>query len=364
MFSPSPLFRRYWRRALLGLTALLVFALTGEVASRVYDEVRYGVPFLAAPSRDALIYRDSLTIRGTPNARSGSFVLNRFGFQAPGMDSLPARGCTRVMALGASETFGYTESPGKNYVAQIRDSLRGTGCYELINAGVRGLTGPNLIRFWLYWASAFRPDVVIIYPTPNFYLDDSPPRPLRPAHPEGQTDPRHFRSRFIDHIHDRFALPTVLQQWRLRHEIAKATAGRPTDWFFTTAPPERLELFRADLDSLVTVIQASKATPVLVVTATRFGASLTRRDQELMLQWRFIMPRAKPPAILDFEHQAAQVIRQLAASHHLPMVDADSAMTGHGTYFSDAQHFTDAGAAELAALVAPVVRHLQKPKSP
>lgn len=356
-------FRRVWYRTLVGLTACIVFCGTGEATSRVYDKVRYGVPFLAMPSRDALIYRDSLTVRGTPNARSGPFTLDRFGFQAPDMDSLPAPGCTRVMALGASETFGYTESPGKNYVTQLRDSLGHADCYDVINAGVRGLTGPNLIRFWDYWASAFRPKIVVIYPTPNFYLDNSPPAPLRPAHPQGSDDMA-LRSRFLDHAHDRFSLPTFLQQWRLRHEIAEATADRPRDWFFNTAPQDRLELFRKDLDSLVTLVQASGATPVLVATATRFGASLTARDQELLLQWRFTMPRATPGAIIQFERQAAHTIRQIAASHQIPIVDADSAMTGHGNDFSDAQHFTDAGAGVLASLVAPVIREFRRSSSP
>lgn len=350
--------RPLFRRAPLALAALAVFGVTGEVTARAYDLVRYGVPFLASPSRDALIYRDSLTVRGTPGARSGAFALNRYGFQGPQIDSTPSPSCVRVMALGASETFGYTESPGKNYVAQLADSLKGGGCYEVINAGVRGLTGPNLIRFWEHWAAAFKPRVVIIYPTPNFYLDNNPPQPLQPVHPQGPMDRARPRSRFFDHIHDRFALPTPLQQWRLGREIAAATAGRPADWFFTAAPADRLALFRKDLDSLVTIVQASGATPFLVVSATRFGARFSARDDQLMLQWRFIMPRATPAAILQFEHEAAQVIRDegKARGGAVPVIDADSAMTGHGDYFSDAQHFTDRGSTVLASLLASGIR--------
>jgi hypothetical protein len=339
-------------RLAFALALLLVAGVAAELTARIDDYLRFGVPLLAAPSREALIFRDSLTVRGTPEGRFEHFALDSFGFLGPEIPFSPTAGCPRVMAIGASETFGFTEPDGKNYVSQLRDSLSTHGCFEVINAGIRGITGPNLITFWKRWGARFRPAFVVIYPTPNFYLDNEPPQPLRPVPPQTAGAAPLLHSRFVDHVHSLVNLPTGLQTWRVRRAIRRATAGRPPDWFFQTAPPERLALFRQDLDSLVTEVTAAGATPVLAVVATRYGRELSPEDRNILTQWRYIMPRATEPAILAFERSSADVTRRIARSRQALMVDADSVMTGHRDEFADSQHFTARGAGVLAGLVA------------
>ncbi len=306
----------------------------------------------------SLVYRDSLTIRGLPEARYKQFDLNRYGFRGGEVDSLPPPGCTRVMALGASETFGFTESEGKNYTNQLADSLRGSKCYEVINAGIMGITGPNLIRFWELWASHFKPSVVVVYPTPKFYLDDPAPSPLSPESPHILARPPWWHSRLWDHLHDRLVIPPAIQAWRTRRAIARATAGRPPSWFFTEVPRERMEAFGRDLDSLVGAIKAAGATPVLVAHATRYGSTLSTTDQRIMLGWRLLTPRATEATTLAFERESELVIREVATKRGVPLTNADSAMTGHSAYFVDSQHFTDLGAGILAGLVAHTIQSL------
>lgn len=340
------------KRVALAVALLLVAGLAAELTARIDDYLRFGVPLLAAPSRESLIFRDSLTVRGTPEGRFEHFVLDSFGFLGPEIPLKPTPGCPRVMAIGASETFGFTEPDGKNYVAQLRDSLNAQSCFDVINAGIRGITGPNLITFWERWGARFKPAFVVIYPTPNFYLDNEPPQPLRPAPPQRTGASSLLHSRFVDHVHSLVSLPTGLQTWRVRRAIRRATAGRPSDWFFQAAPPERLALFAHDLDSLVVEIAATGATPVLAVSATRYGRALSSEDRNILTQWRYIMPRATEAAILAFERASADVTRGIARSRHALTVDADSAMTGRGDEFADSQHFTERGAGVLAGLVA------------
>jgi hypothetical protein len=344
------------RRLAFFTFAALVALAAAEVTARVYDRLRYGMPVWDAQSMQSLVYRDSLTIRGLPEGRYKQFALDRYGFRGPEIDSLPASDCTRVLALGASETFGFTESAGKNYTSQLADSLRGAKCYEVINAGIMGITGPNLIRFWELWARRFRPAVVVVYPTPKFYLDDPAPSPLSPESPHILARPPWWHPRLWDHLHDRLTIPPAIQAWRTRRAIAGATAGRPPSWFFTEVPRERLEAFARDLDSLVGAIQTAGATPVLIAHATRYGPTLTPSDRQILLGWRLLTPRATEATTLAFERESERTIRTVATTRRVPLTNADSAMTGHSTYFVDSQHFTDEGAAVLAGLVARTIR--------
>lgn len=310
-------------------------------------------------SMQSLVFRDSLTIRGLPEGRYKQFTLDRYGFRGAEIDSLPRAGCTRVMALGASETFGFTESEGKNYTSQLADSLRGSKCYEVINAGIMGITGPNLIRFWELWASRFKPSIVVVYPTAKFYLDDPAPSPLSPETPHILARPPWWHSRLWDHLHDRIVIPPKIQAWRTRRAIARATAGRPAGWFFTDVPRDRLEAFGRDLDSLVKDIQAAGARPILVAHATRYGTTLSPTDRQILLGWRLLTPRATEQTTLTFERESEQTIRAVATTRRVPLTNADSAMTGHSAYFVDSQHFTDEGAGVLAGLVARTIRSLR-----
>ena len=340
--------------------ALLIALAAAELTARVYDRLRYDMPMWTAESMQSLVYRDSLTIRGLPEGRYNHFALNRYGFRGPEIDSLPSPGCVRIMALGASETFGFTESDGKNYTSQLADSLRGQGCYQVINAGIMGITGPNLIRFWTLWASHFRPALVIVYPTPKFYLDDPAPSPLQPESPHVLARPPWWHLRLFDHLHDRLQIPSTVQAWRTRRAIARATEGRPPSWFFTDVPRDRMEAFGRDLDSLMVAIRVTGATPVLVAHATRYGPTLNAADRQILLGWRLLTPRATEAATLAFERASEQVVRDVAARRHVLLVNADSAMTGHSSYFADSQHFTDQGAGVFAGLLSRAIRALPR----
>lgn len=339
-------------RAVFVLFCAAIALAAAELTARIYDRLTYGMPLWAAQSMQSLVYRDSLTIRGLPEGRYKQFALDRYGFRGPEIDSLPAPGCVRVMALGASETFGFTESDGKNYTSQLADSLRPHGCYEVVNAGIMGITGPNLIRFWEHWAIRFHPAVVVVYPTPKFYLDEPAPSPLKPDSPHILARPPWWHLRLIDHLHDRLAIPAVIQEWRTRRALARATAGRPASWFFTAVPMNRLEAFGKDLDSLLAVIRSAGAEPVVVAHATRYGASLSEADRRILLGWRLLTPRATEQTTLDFERASEGTLHGVVTARGAPLVNADSAMTGHPEYFVDSQHFTDRGAAVLAGLVA------------
>src|SRR3954470_21024340 len=92
----------------------LVAVASAELFSRIDDRVRLGIPIMHTPNGDRdLKLRDSLVIRGRPNGRYRQLRLNNYGFLGPDITRDPAPGCTRIMVLGASESFGMSEPPGK-----------------------------------------------------------------------------------------------------------------------------------------------------------------------------------------------------------------------------------------------------------
>ncbi|MDB4912942.1 MAG: hypothetical protein JWM95_586 [Gemmatimonadetes bacterium] len=343
-------------------SVLLTFALSAvaigsaEAAARIDDWIRLDVPLVHTPDYDHdLKLRDWFGIRGRPNGHYQQWRLNRFGFRGPEMAVAAAPGCRRVMILGASESFGLYESENREYPAQLRDSLQRSGCYEVLNAAIAGAGLRSIIRLWEYYAAQFHPDVVVIYPTPAFYLSEVAPgwTPL-PGHapPDTKLPPR---PRLIEHFHNVWSTPDIIQSHRVARWIAADTAGKPSSWFFPDPPTDRVDVFISDLDSLVKAIRASGSQPVLVTHAMRFAIPPDPRDSLLLLSWDHFTPRARPLTLLTFDVAAASRMRKYASAHHVPLGDAQQALNGRRSLFGDFIHFNDTGSAIMAGLITHVV---------
>jgi hypothetical protein len=343
------------KHLLIATTLGLVAAVSGEIVSRVDDYFRFGIPIWHTPNsdRDLKLENHGWT-RGRANGRYRHYQLNSFGFRSPEMTRTPRADCTRVMVLGSSETFGYYESPGKEYPAQLGDSLRGRGCYEVVNAGLAGMTTRSIVNLWNNYAGDFAPQVVLIYASPMFYLGGVKAEWPQPDTASGPLPdmPLPFRPRLIEQAKNVFETPRAIQRRRIERWIAGAVQGQPPEWFYREPPKERLNLFISDLDSLVTAVRARGAEPVLMTHAMRFSGKLDERDEFILFAWRQFTPRATEEAMLAFEREAAAAVRDLSAKRGLRMVDLDRALTGRRELFADFAHFTDDGAAAAAGVIA------------
>ena len=336
---------------------MIVLLLAGEAAARVDDWIRFGNDPRFTSSMQGLVLRDSLTVRGAPNGNYRHFRLNAYGFRGPEITREPRAGCPRVLMLGASETFGFTESPGHEYVAQLRDSLSRHGCFEVLNGAIMGVSTPNMVQFFEEWGRRFHPRIVVYYPTPKFYLEEPPPARLKPAHPAVVSRGDWWKSRLLARLREKFSLPAGIQDWRVRRSLAREAAQHPAGWVFTSVPHERLQMFASDIDSFVTTVRAAGAIPVLLTHATRYGDTLTASDERFLRSWRLLTPRASEATILAFDDSANAILRGLASSG-VAVVDADRALTGHQPYFVDSAHFTNLGASVMAGLLAPEIQRL------
>ena len=322
-----------------------------EAASRLDDWIRLGVPLLAAPNRQRdLVETESWGSHGKPHGRYRKWQLNDFGFRSPPMDreSDPAR--PRILILGASETFGLYESADMEYPAQLARRLEKQ--YEVVNAAMAGITLKSMLPYWDNWAGHFGARKVLIYPSPMFYLDDTPPELPKESIAKELPGGR-FQLRLAGRLKDVYhSLPAWVRGLREQWVVDEQSAGKDAGWTFTSVPPNRLALFREDLESLVCRIRRSGAEPILLTHAVSAAWPPRAEDEAYLRAMRMFFPRATSETLVEFERQANRIVRDLAGAKGLVLIDVDGALSGRRELFADMVHFNDAGATELADLLA------------
>lgn len=350
------------RQTLVAAALGLVFVAAAELTARVEDFFLWGTPLWVSPDHDRdLVVQDGFGVRGKPDGRYKKWHLNHYGFRNGPMTMLPQPGVIRVMVLGASETFGLGERNGKEYPAQLQARLDKVGRYEVVNAAVAGLSVVGLNQLWDAWGVRFEPAIVLVYPTPAFYLDDSPPRrPIRRTRP-----PEPFmlpELRLVDALKDRFEVPPFIQKWRVKRRLAAVEASHSPDWLFRAVPTARLDQFTIDLGTLLDSIKIAGAQPILMTHAIGFHTPLTRAEADEANQWRVLTPRATAEVLVEFDAAAAAASRDVAASRGVPVIDLARRIGGQSRLFAaDLHHFSEEGAGVVASLAAEAIARLTAP---
>ncbi len=352
------------RRATLWALAILAFLLTAEATARLDDAVFQGVPFLANPRYEDLFIRDALGRRGRPNAQFGKWTLNSFGFRGPEITPVPRPGCLRVALMGASETFGYDESPGHEFPALLRKKLAGRGCVEVVNVAVVGMSTGTMVDYWNNWVSRFRPDVVVVYSSPLFYLAsrESPDArraagavsapPPAPAPPAASLD-NPFESRFVKRMRGvgHAAVPAWAWMAWNKHRLEHQLRGVPADARIHAPPAAGLAAYEHDLVRLIGTVR-SQARVVLLTHAQRADLPVPTRVLPDLWEERNWVPQADLPVFVEFDRAANTVTRQVAARENLQLIDAAQLLNGCWDCFGDLNHFVDKGSERMSDLLA------------
>ena len=175
-------------QALRVTAQVIVFMALLEVCARLDDAVTWGAPFFGEYSNTSLSVIDALGPRCRPNGQFEKWKLNSYGFRGPEVTPAKSPGVTRIMVVGASETFGLYESPGNEYPAEMQRQLRrGPKQFEVINAACAGMSPPRIAQLLDSLLGRFRPDYLLYYPSPQFYLDEQPPTESRRTAPDKES---------------------------------------------------------------------------------------------------------------------------------------------------------------------------------
>jgi len=362
------------KRAASALGLLLVCAASFELATRVQDWVRYRMPLLSTvTSEEELMMRDRDGAHGRPNAQFKKWAMDSLGFRGPDVAVHGAGGTVRVIVAGASETFGLYESPNKEYARELEDTLNarvGAGAcagsnttrFEVLNDALPGMSLPTARQDIRNRLVRFAPDVIVYYPSPAQYLEDrlpfaTPPDTAAPKRNVEISALRALHPRSLDVIRDevRQLAPQLLLKWFRERAAADERKRHPADWVFTSAPSARMTVFDADLRSLIGVVRAQGAEPVLATHATAFERH--RADSaELAQSWERFYPRASGTTIIHFDDIARLTTIRAASDSAVILADVHAMFaSANGDNFVDFVHFTDAGSARVAHVLAEAV---------
>ena len=361
-----------------GLLLVLVLLAGAEFTARLDDAVFHSIPLLANPRYEDLITQDWFGRRGRAHAQFRKWSLNSFGFRGPEVPIPRRPGCARVVAMGASETFGFYESPDHEYAKALAAKLATGRCVEVINTGVIGMALGSMRSYWLHWVARFQPDVVLIYPSPLFYLAGAPPQssapagtdaaaqspadaPSVPAAPDAEI-PHPFESRFIKRLRGVVSaalprwVPMYLNQRRVRAELSKEPALKE----ITAPPPADLASFRTALTNLVETVSASGPRVVLLTHPQRATLPVARRVLPDLWEARVWTPQVALPVLVEFNLDGNDIIRSVAAERNLQLIDVAPVLRGCYECFGDLNHLSDKGAERVADTIATQL-HLATP---
>jgi hypothetical protein len=355
-------------RAALRVVALaFVFLTVLEATARTEDWVRYRTPFLSRMTESGqLMIRDVDGAHGRPGGRYQKWVMDSLGLRGPEVARAPRPGVVRVVTVGASETFGLFESPQREYPRQLQDSLNSVRCrggrtYEVLNAALPGMVLPTITRDVETRLRRLRPEVIVIYPSPLFYLDEVQPFATPPDSTGRDQLPawRALVPRTYDRLREqlKLLLPKWLQIRMRRQVIANELHRHPPGWRFTTVPADRMAAYDSDLRRLIGAIRASGATPVLM-THANYAMQPGDHDPNVLNAWAKILPRATEGVIVSFDSAARFVTLRVATDSAVIHADVAAELSKHfeKPVYADFAHFTDFGSARVAAIAAAAVR--------
>lgn len=354
---------------MLWLLAGAGFLVAAEAFARLDDLVFHGVPFLANPRYEDLFVRDELGRRGRPNAQFGKWKLNSDGFRGPDITPLPRPGCTRIAVMGASETFGYDESPGHEFPALLGQKLAQRGCVEVVNVAVVGMTTGTMVSYWNNWVSRFHPDLVLVYSSPLFYLGAATSHPTPPAAAApvaaqtvpaavsasaASAEPAPFESRFIKRLRGvaHAAVPSWVWMRLNQRQVAAQLRQVAPDALIHAPPAAGLADFGHDLAALIEAIRSKGSQVALITHAQRAELPVSPRARADLWEERSWVPQADLPVFIQFDRAANEVTLRTGAREDVQVIDAAAVLNGCWDCFGDLNHFIDKGSERMADVIA------------
>jgi hypothetical protein len=273
----------------------------------------------------------------------------------------------RIITLGASETFGLYESKGHEYARQLEDTLRArasTACVahvpgiEVVNGALPGMATPSMSVALDQVVRQAAPNVIVLYPSPGFYLNVRPPTATfgtvnsDSALPSANALRLRVATRASRQVR-------ALVSGRIRAVLRRVFLARRTGELeghrYESVPLDRVTQFEADLRHAIGVARSTGAQVVLMGHANATMAA-GFADRTLLEAWVYQFPRATGEVLSQFHSRAYELERQIARDSGVVFVDLPAALSGREkTAFADFVHFTDTGAAIVAATITDAV---------
>jgi len=323
-----------------------------------YDRLARGetTGFMPAPYVNYRLLPDYLKVE-----RGRDFTThNAQGFREPFPIGEKKAGILRIVCLGGSTTYGSgVKDNGQTYPAQLNRMLSHDAAYriegyrqcEVLNLGVGGYTSAEVLANLHFFALPLKPDVVLIQSA----INDVAPRlydrfdfsyehfrkPMEPLHANWLAR-QFYRSRLV-----------VLSGWLLgcfepltlqaRTQLPLPPADRLEENFRRNGP----EAYRRNIEAAI-VLAGAAGCRVWLLTQAYFEPpdSIPMTEDERTLQGLFRRGLT--------EHN--EILRELAATHSIGLIDLEQATPARQDFFTDPIHMTPVGNEFKARQVAEQLR--------
>jgi hypothetical protein len=298
-------------------------------------------------------------------SRGLRYRINGKGYRGRDFEWQKPPGTLRVLVYGGSSVFDIYQDEGEDWPARLERVLAQRGIpAEVINAGIPGHASLDSVGLLLAEGHRLGPDYVLFSHGWNdlkYFRDPTPVlRQLRPLRlresllrPQGRLDAAlAARSHLYRHLRIRF----------LRWDRGLGAEGRlPEGPLRDAFAPEQVEQFALAVATFVDLARNAGAVPVLVTQPLLVAPGNGDAEREL-IHYQFV---GLGHAALARAHAAAdRAVREVARAKRVVLIDASARMSGRRIWFRDAAHLSDAGSAELAALVGRELAALMAPAPP
>jgi hypothetical protein len=302
--------------------------------------------------------------RNIPNTRFWKWEINELGFRGKAIELEKKEGQIRIVCLGGSETFGYYESKGKEWPAQLGKMIQDKfPRAEVINASVVGLQTSHRKDYIKQYILPLKPDILIFYQHRFMIFIREQMRGIPPAkklakiNKKTRRNPVGLLNAYIRYLFNNEAgvrylprwLPKHIAMWNLRRKIKK----RENKFLVNKEPldeaPKHLALaYEKELRSFCDYLKENNIIPVLSTFPFLTTAS-TKDDYiyELLFMRRYCVELSEN-GLLDGIKKLNTMIRRIAEEQHMVFIDNDNMIPKTKEYFIDYVHYTDKGSEVIA----------------
>jgi len=349
---------------------LVFFVLTIEMCARIDDLLKYDAPIWNDYTSERLKSTNSEGFfYNIPNARFQKWQNNGDGFRGPDIALSKTPGTIRIICLGASESYGLYESPGKEWPAQLRTLLSNTK-YEVINVSVVGLGLESYEGYFKKYVQKFDADIVICLVNPMLYASVFEKKLKKQTSGfilEGKANTKKTVSftgvissncRCLPKLKQAFKqalqsnFPNILKRYQILNLQKQITASelkhlgkrKPADNISTAS----VRGFSNDLSKLTSFLESQHIKVFLGTYPALISRDNLATYPDIFLDNRRFFIDFSFQGMIDTLEQYNTAIKMVANEHKTMLADCQAVIPKTEHYFGDNVHYSDHGARLVA----------------
>jgi lysophospholipase L1-like esterase len=303
--------------------------------------------------------------RNIPNKRYWRWEINELNFRGRAIELEKKKSQIRIVCLGASETFGYYESKGKEWPSQLGKILKDKfPRVEVINVSGKGLYPTHKKEFVKKYILPLQPDILILYHHRfiRFLRDQmrgiTGEKRAKKANKKTTRNPveflsAHMRYFFENEQGEKRYLPKWLSERNALRKLLRKIKKREKKFLVEKEPldevPEHLVVaYERNLRVFIDYLKENNI--ILVLSTHPFLTTESNKDKYHyeLLHTRQSCVELSEQGMINALTKHNEMLRRIAQEHHFFCIDNDHLIPKTKEYFIDNFHYTDKGAEVIA----------------